>query len=183
MLGNLASLRLCIRTATPSIPGPLAYRHSLNRFSTIAQPRTHKFLSNSFSRLYFAQCNPVFLSWRTSNSPLLAFSRRQNSTQSIPPPPGPSKAPKLQNRLSRFSWSLPFSFSSNSPNISSFRKIIALAKPEQKPLLIAIGLLLVSSAVSLTIPFTVGRLIDFFSSPNPVRDLYDFKKNLVVNKF
>jgi len=151
----MLSLRPCIRT---SIPGPLSYRHSLNRFSTIARPRTHKFLS---SGLY---CKPVFISWRSSYSPLLVFSQRHNSTQSTPPPPGPSKAP--------FSWSL-LSSSSESPNVSSFRKIIALAKPEQKPLLIAIGLLLVSSAVSLTIPFTVGRLIDFFSSPNPVRDFYD----------
>ncbi|KAF9450097.1 hypothetical protein P691DRAFT_666011 [Macrolepiota fuliginosa MF-IS2] len=50
---------------------------------------------------------------------------------------------------------------------SSFKKIVVLAKPERKPLLIAVGLLLVSSAVSLSIPFTIGRLIDFFSAPNP----------------
>jgi hypothetical protein len=29
--------------------------------------------------------------------------------------------------------------------------------------------LLVSSSVSLSIPFTVGKLIDYFTSPNPVR--------------
>jgi putative ABC transport system ATP-binding protein len=29
--------------------------------------------------------------------------------------------------------------------------------------------LLISSAVSMSIPFTIGRLIDFFSSTNPVR--------------
>jgi hypothetical protein len=28
---------------------------------------------------------------------------------------------------------------------------------------------LISSAVSMSVPFTVGKLIDFFSSPNPVR--------------
>lgn len=33
----------------------------------------------------------------------------------------------------------------------------------------AIGLLLVSSSVSLSIPFTIGKLIDFFASTNPVR--------------
>lgn len=51
---------------------------------------------------------------------------------------------------------------------ASFRKLVALAKPERKPLAIAIGLLLVSSSVSLSIPFTIGRLIDFFSTSNPV---------------
>lgn len=35
----------------------------------------------------------------------------------------------------------------------------------------AIGLLLVSSSVSLSIPFTIGKLIDFFASTNPVRFL------------
>ncbi|KAG9312179.1 P-loop containing nucleoside triphosphate hydrolase protein [Chiua virens] len=49
---------------------------------------------------------------------------------------------------------------------SSFRKVIALAKPEKKPLFIAICLLLVSSSVSMTIPLTVGKLIDFFSASN-----------------
>ncbi|KAG8221226.1 hypothetical protein J3R82DRAFT_1388 [Butyriboletus roseoflavus] len=56
-----------------------------------------------------------------------------------------------------------------SPNSSSsLRKVIALAKPEKKPLLIAICLLLVSSSVAMTIPLTVGKLIDFFSASNPV---------------
>ncbi|KAF9460732.1 P-loop containing nucleoside triphosphate hydrolase protein [Collybia nuda] len=44
---------------------------------------------------------------------------------------------------------------------------MALAKPERKPLLLAIGLLLVSSSVSMSIPFTIGKLIDFFSTTNP----------------
>ncbi|KAF8070392.1 P-loop containing nucleoside triphosphate hydrolase protein [Lyophyllum atratum] len=50
---------------------------------------------------------------------------------------------------------------------SSFRKIVSLAKPERKPILIAVGLLLISSSVSMSIPFTLGKLIDFFSSTNP----------------
>ena len=51
---------------------------------------------------------------------------------------------------------------------SSFRKIAALAKPEKKPLTLAVGLLLVSSSVSMSIPFTVGKLIDYFTTANPV---------------
>ncbi|KAJ7099509.1 P-loop containing nucleoside triphosphate hydrolase protein [Mycena belliarum] len=80
-----------------------------------------------------------------------AYSTQANEIAEKPrPPPRPSI-------LSRF---LP----DNSGSASSFRKIAALAKPEKKPLLIAVGLLLSSSAVSMSIPFTVGKLIDFFSS-------------------
>ncbi|KAG1760116.1 P-loop containing nucleoside triphosphate hydrolase protein [Suillus occidentalis] len=50
---------------------------------------------------------------------------------------------------------------------SSLRKIVALAKQEKKPLLLAVGLLLVSSSVAMSVPFTIGKLIDFFSSANP----------------
>ncbi|KAJ4487216.1 P-loop containing nucleoside triphosphate hydrolase protein [Lentinula edodes] len=63
--------------------------------------------------------------------------------------------------LSRFFPSGP------SVTASSFRKIVALAKPERKPLTTAVGLLLLSSAVTMSIPFTIGKLIDFFSSVNP----------------
>ncbi|KAF7289392.1 ATP-binding cassette transporter [Mycena indigotica] len=57
--------------------------------------------------------------------------------------------------------------SPKSGNVSSFRKIAALAKPEKKPLLMAVGLLVVSSSVFMSVPMTVGKLIDFFSSTNP----------------
>ena len=50
--------------------------------------------------------------------------------------------------------------------------IVALARPEKKPLGIAIGLLMVSSAVSMSVPFTIGKLIDYFSSTNPVSPPY-----------
>jgi ABC-type multidrug transport system fused ATPase/permease subunit len=53
---------------------------------------------------------------------------------------------------------------------SSFRKIVALAKQEKRPLLLAVGLLLVSSSVAMSVPFTIGKLIDFFSSANPVSE-------------
>lgn len=60
-------------------------------------------------------------------------------------------------------------FAKSPQGLSSFTKIASLAKPEKKPLLIAVGLLFMSASVSMSIPFTIGRLIDFFSSPNPVR--------------
>ena len=89
---------------------------------------------------------------------------RFNSTQSSS---RENLTPKKPTTLARF---LPTPIFSKAPqNASSLRKIFALAKPEQKPLLIAIGLLLISSAVSMSVPFTIGKLIDFFSSSNPVR--------------
>ncbi|TDL16129.1 hypothetical protein BD410DRAFT_731753 [Rickenella mellea] len=82
---------------------------------------------------------------------------RNASTQASPP----SSKPAFLARV------LPQSVLPEPGSASSFRKIVALARPERKPLLKAIGLLFVSSSVSLSIPFTIGRLIDYFTSPNP----------------
>lgn len=78
-------------------------------------------------------------------------------------PDPPASNPPKPSVLSRI-------FGRSPQGISSFTKIASLAKPERKPLSIAVGLLLMSSAVSLSIPFTIGRLIDFFSGPAPVSD-------------
>ncbi|TFK74690.1 hypothetical protein BDN72DRAFT_833221 [Pluteus cervinus] len=76
--------------------------------------------------------------------------------------PSVSPKPSILNRI------LPAAFRTTSQQgSSSFKKIVALAKPEKKPLLIAIGLLLVSSAVSMSVPFSIGKLIDFFTTTNP----------------
>ena len=87
----------------------------------------------------------------------------------ISPTPSSSSTPIHRSVLSRI---VPASLLSNAGGTSStsasFRKIVALARPERRPLLTAIGLLFVSSSVGLSIPFTVGRLIDYFTSPNPV---------------
>ncbi|EKM81172.1 hypothetical protein AGABI1DRAFT_72028 [Agaricus bisporus var. burnettii JB137-S8] len=79
---------------------------------------------------------------------------RFNSTVKLPPADKPK--PSISSILQK-----------NNQGLSSFRKVVALAVPERNGLLIAVGLLLVSSAVTLSVPFTIGRLIDFFSSPNP----------------
>jgi len=73
--------------------------------------------------------------------------------------------PKKASGVTRF---LPSAFQPAPGSSSSLRKIIALAKPEKKPLLLAVGLLLVSSSVAMSVPFTIGKMIDFFSSANPV---------------
>ena len=95
-----------------------------------------------------------------------------NSQPSSPVSPTPHSSPSSPAHRSILSRLLPTSLLSDAGGTSStsasFRKIVALARPERRPLLTAIGLLLVSSSVSLSIPFTVGRLIDYFTSPNPV---------------
>ena len=90
---------------------------------------------------------------------------RTEEKKSSPPLTKPQRA-SILSRLPSFR-----SGSGDEPNSSaaSFKKIVALARPEKRPLLAAVGLLLVSSTVSLSIPFTVGRLIDYFSTPDPVR--------------
>ena len=103
----------------------------------------------------------LFVSQRLYSTPSGHGSKETpRSSTSTPPKPKPSF-------FSRF---LPSS-SGTDPNksASSFRNILALAKPERKPLGIAIGLLLVSSAVSMSVPFTIGKLIDYFTTADPVR--------------
>jgi len=60
-------------------------------------------------------------------------------------------------------------FKRSPETLSSFKKIVSLTRAERKPLCIAVGLLLVSSSISMSVPFTIGKLIDFFVSTNPVR--------------
>ncbi|KAF5385822.1 hypothetical protein D9615_002318 [Tricholomella constricta] len=109
-------------------------------------------LKRSARPLYF--CTPTQLWKLVARSFHAQTPLRDNSVA-----PKPDQPPEKVSILSLFKKS--------PQTASSFRKIVALAKPERKPLLIAIGLLLVSSSVSLSIPFTIGKLIDFFSSTNP----------------
>ncbi|CCO34778.1 putative ABC transporter ATP-binding protein/permease C9B6,09c [Rhizoctonia solani AG-1 IB] len=46
---------------------------------------------------------------------------------------------------------------------ANLRQLFALAKPEKTTLLTAFGLLLISSSVTMSVPLTFGKLIDFFS--------------------
>ncbi|KAF7297960.1 ATP-binding cassette transporter [Mycena chlorophos] len=86
--------------------------------------------------------------------PLRTYSTPNPSEQTAAE--APKARPSLLSRLSPKAGS-----------VSSFRKIAALAKPEQKSLLTAVGLLTVSSTVFMSVPLTIGKLIDYFSSANP----------------
>ncbi|KAL0955750.1 hypothetical protein HGRIS_001965 [Hohenbuehelia grisea] len=88
----------------------------------------------------------------------------EKTASSPPTEPSPSPPPKKPPITSRL---LPSIFQKSPKSASSFYNLISLAKPERKPLTIAVGLLLVSSSVSMSIPFTVGKLIDFFSTTTP----------------
>ncbi|KAF8339323.1 P-loop containing nucleoside triphosphate hydrolase protein [Amanita rubescens] len=123
-------------------PPPLAYARRLYAPRTLSL--TLEFRRNVPTRLYTTQ----------SQTPL-------SQSSSKPPNANNNSTPKLSLA------SLASIFRRGPQGPSSFRKIVALAKPERRPLLIAIGLLLASSAVSMSIPFTIGKLIDFFSSTNP----------------
>ena len=52
---------------------------------------------------------------------------------------------------------------------SSIRKLLELARPERQTIIWAIGLLIVSSTISMSVPLTIGKLIDFFASSDSVR--------------
>ncbi|KAG9056840.1 ATP-binding cassette permease mdl1 [Serendipita sp. 407] len=86
---------------------------------------------------------------------LLSFTRNE------PPKPSPVKPKSVLIRL------LPPAIQPDEKSSSSLRRIYQLALTEKKTLGMAIGLLLVSSSVSMSVPFTIGRLIDYFTSPNP----------------
>ncbi|KAJ7503059.1 P-loop containing nucleoside triphosphate hydrolase protein [Mycena galericulata] len=124
--------------------------------------------------LEVSSCRRVLFrtAWNTQNA--ATFGRRHlvplelprhfrgYSTESkeIAEKPRPPPRPSILSRFLPQTWA-------DSGGASSFRKIASLAKPEKKPLLMAVGLLFVSASVSMSIPFTVGKLIDFFSSANP----------------
>ncbi|GAC98812.1 ABC multidrug transporter Mdr1 [Pseudozyma hubeiensis SY62] len=54
--------------------------------------------------------------------------------------------------------------SSTPTTFPDLRRLFSLAMPQKKNILIALALLLVSSSITLTVPFAIGRLIDFFTS-------------------
>ncbi|KAI0733760.1 P-loop containing nucleoside triphosphate hydrolase protein [Fomitopsis betulina] len=153
MLGIHAQLRArsvaCLRQTTTRplrrLPSRVAFTHRLLATQPSPAPAATKDAASGSTNVFSAE------------SKLDSPSKKPDTPPPLPTGPKPSV-------LSRV---IPASFAEKGKTASSFRKIIALAKPERKPLAISIGLLVVSSAVSMSIPFTVGRLIDFFTSPTP----------------
>jgi len=145
-------------------PGPPLPGVTSLRFSNPQRQQVLSALSRDYRTLRHKADFGVIPS--LSSSRFWQINCRFNSTQSSSQQ---NLTPSKTTKLARF---LPTPILSKTPqNVSSLRKIFALAKPERKPLLVAIGLLLMSSAVSMSVPFTIGKLIDFFSSTNPVRTI------------
>lgn len=128
--------------------------------------RTSGFSVNGCRRLKYSQQATVSRGWQLGCRTFHSQQPLRSPNEHTPPqkPDTPEPSPPKRSILSQ----IPSIFKKSPQTASSFRKIVALAKPERKPLLIAIGLLLVSSSVSMSIPFTIGKLIDFFSTTNPV---------------
>ncbi|KAL1405045.1 ATP-binding cassette permease mdl1 [Vanrija albida] len=83
-------------------------------------------------------------------------------------PPSTAEPAARRGLLARLTSSLalpkPKASAKEGESSSSLRKLAALAIPERKTLGVAVGLLLVSSSVSMLVPLTIGKIIDFFSS-------------------
>lgn len=75
----------------------------------------------------------------------------------------PDEPQSLLTRISTFFAVSSPQDSAGESTSTSVAKLLNLAKPEAKNLATAMGLLFVSSAVSMSVPLTIGRLIDFFS--------------------
>ena len=171
MLGICAPLRTqqvvwALRQSTARAPQRLPCRVAFaQRFLATHAPQPPPVASNGSS----SEAN------RASSTSSSQFDSPSSKPDTPPPLPTGPPAPK-PSVLSRV---LPASVAEKGKTASSARKIIALAKPERKPLAISIGLLTVSSAVSMSIPFTVGRLIDFFTSPTPVSHVTHFSRDAI----
>jgi hypothetical protein len=144
-------------------------------YSSGAQGRRALSVPLIFARPSFRRGHTPWPTFSLAQKRLFAASFTPHAATPHPPrhtsplSPTHSHVPTRRSVLSRI---LPASLLSNADGTTStsasFRKIVAFARPERRPLLTAIGLLLVSSSVSLSIPFTVGKLIDYFTSLNPV---------------
>ena len=122
--------------------------------------RTHSTLRTSLAGR--SRLHPGFL-YRLATPHPTPLAKQLGSIRTYSTPVPTSPTPK------RSLWSRMFSVTAkDNQTASSFSKIVALAKPERKPLTFAVGLLLISSSVSMSIPFTVGKLIDYFTSADPV---------------
>ncbi|KZT04839.1 uncharacterized protein LAESUDRAFT_703148 [Laetiporus sulphureus 93-53] len=139
MLGLLRT-RVTVCAVRPSLTRPIPTWH---QFRLRAQVHSHRRLATD------SPSTPP-----PSNLPPIP-SAKPVATE--PPTPKPSVISKI----------LPPSLAKTQKATSSFRKIAALARPEAKPLTISVGLLVISSTVSMSIPFTIGKLIDFFTSSQP----------------
>ncbi|ODN84680.1 hypothetical protein L202_00576 [Cryptococcus amylolentus CBS 6039] len=148
----------------PSLPlGPLQCRIAPQCLHTAAPPRLPRpTLRSQGFRYLTGSSSQSPASPTTSSSTTKVFpSQTPETTASEVKPPRPSILARLTSNVSLTPEE---GESGKDTGHSNIRKLMSLAKPEQKDLTVAIGLLLVSSAVSMLVPLTIGKLIDFFST-------------------
>ena len=58
-----------------------------------------------------------------------------------------------------------------SSKLKEFQRLVALAKPEKGRLAAAIGLLVISSGVTMSVPFALGRVIDIIYSMDQIKTI------------
>lgn len=63
------------------------------------------------------------------------------------------------------------------PEKYAFRRLFALVRGERWPLAAALMLLLVSSGVTLSLPWVIGKLLDCINNPNPDKELLGMPLN------
>lgn len=137
------------------VPRPLARHRMLASQFHLARQLHSRFNSPPF------HAKLLLVRGQLGSPSLLTHIPRNTFTRRYSTQPSPKERSSILSRI--------FPSLQSSPETgSSLRKVVALAKPEKKPLLFAICLLLVSSSVSMSVPFAIGKLIDYFSSTNPV---------------
>ncbi|WVQ71535.1 hypothetical protein IAR50_001074 [Cryptococcus sp. DSM 104548] len=144
--------------------GPMQCRIVPQCLHTAAPPRLQRLIPQSQGFRYLTSS-----SFRAQAPPTPS-----PSSDKIPPaetpkaPTSESTKPPRPSILSRLTSNVSLTpeegESGSDTGTSNIRKLLSLAKPEQRDLTIAIGLLLISSAVSMLVPLTIGKLIDFFST-------------------
>lgn len=117
----------------------------------------------------------LYLRRAPSNSPCLSrgIGRAYSTAPPTPQPPtSPTKGEEADKEVAKpeekgksiLARLWPSSMKTGPETGSSFRKIVLLATPERKPLTIAVGLLLLSSAVTMSVPMTIGACAASLSS-------------------
>lgn len=71
----------------------------------------------------------------------------------------PSALPSDAPPPGRFARMLPPAWRADPGSGKSLRKMVALTMPEKKPLMYGVGLLLVSSSVTMSVPLTIGAIV------------------------
>lgn len=87
---------------------------------------------------------------------------RASDRKAAAPPPVPARPSPASRILSTLR---DMATARKAGDYPALQRLYALMIPEYKGLVIALSMLLVASCVTLCVPFVVGRLIDFFSTP------------------